>query len=72
MKYFVTLWHEDRSPCILKTSRIKEINAYTSSLTKIIYGSGKDQREIVVIGSEIAVRKAIADAKERKKEEESG
>lgn len=53
MGMFVTLWHEDRSPCILNVSRIKEVKEYTSSLTKIVYGD--DNREIIVLGSKVSV-----------------
>ena len=64
MGMFVSLWHEDRSPCILKVSRIKEVKEYTSSLTKIVYGD--DNREIIVRGNKVSVVTKIEDEKEMK------
>ena len=61
---FVTLWHEDTSPCILKIARIKDIKKHTNSLTKIIYG--EDEKEIIVRGDKLSVKLAIEEAKENK------
>lgn len=61
---FVTLWHEDNSPCILKIERIKEVKSHTSSLSKIIYG--EDKREVIVKGDKKSVKLAIKEAKEKK------
>lgn len=64
MGMFITLWHEDNSPCILKISRIKEVKSHTSSLSKIIYG--EDKKEVIVKGDKISVKIAIEEAKEKK------
>lgn len=64
MGVFVTLWHDDNSPCVLKIKRIKEVKLYTSSLSKIIYGENK--REIIVKGDKISVKLAIEEAKEKR------